>query len=233
MQKNKIDIAAAEHKLDVPQNMTVKNDFSERFIYGTLIAVVSFAAIYLGGIVFVAFCAAITVVMACEFRAIISNRKVPNKAMWYALMPFYLLVPVFCLVVLRFLNYDAAIWLVVTIAASDIGGYAVGKSMGKHKLAPRISPHKTWEGMAGCLVFAAVVSLLYTRLPEFLFFGAFIGLISQWGDLTESAIKRYFGVKDSASIIPGHGGLMDRLDGYLYAAPLALLWQTSGVMDFL
>jgi phosphatidate cytidylyltransferase len=174
----------------------------------------------------------ITTIMLFEFKGIIRNRKTANKFFWYTTALFYLLVPVTCLVILRFYSLDTTIWLVLTIAASDIGGYAAGKAYGKHKLAPKISPGKTWEGLVGCCFFAAVVSAAYTQLPEYLVFGVLIALVSQAGDLTESLIKRYFNVKNSASLIPGHGGLMDRLDGYLYAAPLVLFWQVMGVMSF-
>ncbi len=214
-------------------NAKKQNEFIERAVYGTLIAVVSLVAIYFGGFVFNAFAAFITVVMMYEFRRMIWNRKGVNRKMWYIIMCFYLIIPVMALVFLRAFNYDATIWLVMTIAASDIGGYAVGKAWGKHKLSPRISPNKTWEGLAGCCFFAALASYFYTQMPAYLVFGALLGLISQAGDLTESLIKRYFGVKDTSSIIPGHGGFMDRLDGYIYAAPLVLIWQVNGVLGFL
>ena len=215
------------------QNTKKPNEFKERAIYGSLLAVIALAALYAGGAIFMAFAALITIIMLFEFRSIISKRKTANKPLWYAIMFFYVIIPVLCFVVLRFANPSAAIWLVITIAASDIGGYAIGKAVGKHKLSPKISPNKTWEGLAGCVLFAAIASMAYSQMTEFLIIGALLALVSQAGDLTESMIKRYFGVKDSASIIPGHGGFMDRLDGYLYAAPLALLWQNSGTLGFL
>lgn len=209
------------------------NEFQERVFYGTLLAVVSIAAIYMGGFTFSIFTAFVTTLMGFEFWKIIHTRKnVPLRGMWYLIMFVYLIIPATCLVMLRAINYDVTLWLVMTIAASDIGGYAVGKAMGKHKLAPGISPNKTWEGLIGCCVFAAIASAAYTQMPEYIVFGIFIGLISQAGDLTESLIKRYFGVKNSASIIPGHGGFMDRLDGYIYAAPLVLFWTVTGAMNF-
>ncbi len=210
-----------------------QNEFTERVVFGSLIAAIAFVAIYLGGFVFRAFAAFVTVVMMYEFRRMIWNRKSANRKMWYIIMCLYLIIPVMSLVLLRTYNYDVTLWLVITIAASDIGGYAVGKAIGKHKLSPRISPNKTWEGLTGCCLFAAIASYFYTQMPEYMLFGAFLALISQAGDLTESLIKRYFGVKDTASIIPGHGGFMDRLDGYVYAAPLVLLWEVNGVLGFI
>ena len=209
------------------------NEFRERVIYGSLLAAISMVAIYFGGIVFNAFAALIAVIMMFEFRSIIWNRKTANRKLWYCIMVIYIVIPVMALVFLRAYNYDATLWLVVTIAGSDIGGYSVGKAWGKHKMAPKISPKKTWEGLAGCCFFAALTSYFYTQMSEYFFIGIILALVSQAGDLTESLIKRYFGVKDSASIIPGHGGFMDRLDGYIYAAPLVLLWQLKGVLAYI
>ena len=217
----------------MPQSKNKKmNEFTERAVYGTLLAIVAFIALYMGGPVFTAFASLITLIMIYEFRGMIMKRKV-NRPMWYFIMLIYLLVPVMCFVILRNYNAEAAIWLVVTVVASDIGGYAVGKAWGKYKLAPKISPKKTWEGLAGCCLFAGLASFAYSQMAEFFIIGVFLGLVSQAGDLTESLIKRYFGVKDTASIIPGHGGFMDRLDGYLYAAPLALVWQMGGTLGFI
>jgi phosphatidate cytidylyltransferase len=130
----------------------------------------------------------------------------------------------------------AVLFLLVIVWASDIGAYFAGRFLGGPKLAPRISPNKTWSGAAGGLVAAmlaglavaealAPASLAATRvLPV----AALLGLASQSGDLFESWIKRHYGVKDSSSLIPGHGGLLDRLDGVLAAAPVAALLAAGG-----
>lgn len=212
--------------------MQKSKELKQRIFYGLVIAGIALIAIYRGGGLFNGFAAAIAVVMFYEFHRMVKNRNDVNRPLWFTIKLFYIVIPVLSFVLLRAYNYDAAMWLVLTIAAADIGGFAIGKLLGKHKLAPKISPNKTWEGLAGCCIFAGIVSYCYTLLPSFIIIGAFIGLISQAGDLTESLIKRYFGVKDSSGLIPGHGGIMDRLDGYLYAAPLALLWQLNGVLGF-
>lgn len=111
--------------------------------------------------------------------------------------------------------------------ASDVGGYMFGRIWGKHKLAPRLSPAKTWEGVAGAVFLTAItaIGLKYIFQMEFLslFETILLGLCAsgaaQLGDLLESAIKRYFGVKDSGSIIPGHGGVLDRFDSFMLALP--------------
>ncbi len=119
-------------------------------------------------------------------------------------------------------------YLILVIWGTDIGAYAVGRLLGGAKLAPRISPGKTWSGALGGLVAGgacgAGLAAATLGAPLHAFgVGLVLSFIAQAGDLLESAIKRKLGVKDSARTIPGHGGLFDRLDGFLTAAPLAAL----------
>lgn len=125
---------------------------------------------------------------------------------------------------------DGAVRVLVTVSAvvlSDTGGYLVGAFLGKHSMAPRISPKKSWEGFAGSLLAAALGSALALRLAweTALYLGAVFGvaiaLVAVLGDLTESVIKRRLGIKDMSHLLPGHGGLMDRLDSLLFALPTA------------
>jgi phosphatidate cytidylyltransferase len=120
--------------------------------------------------------------------------------------------------------------LLLVVWASDIGAYVTGRAIGGPRLAPAISPGKTWSGAVGGLVAAALVgaaaSAILRNGPVFwrpMLFAVLIGIISQAGDLFESQLKRHFGVKDSGSMIPGHGGLLDRLDALLTAVPAAAL----------
>jgi phosphatidate cytidylyltransferase len=122
--------------------------------------------------------------------------------------------------------------IVVTFAAvvlSDTGGYVAGVFLGRHRLAPTISPGKTWEGLAGSLAATAAGSavLLHFLLDVGLWWGAVFGLAisvaAVLGDLAESMIKRDLDVKDMSNLLPGHGGLMDRLDSILFAVPTAYL----------
>lgn len=115
----------------------------------------------------------------------------------------------------------------LVIMGSDAGAYYVGRTFGKHKLAPKISPGKTWEGVAGGLL----AGLLLATLSDFWFFkelplklalplSVIMIILGILGDLTESALKRSAGAKDAAKILPGHGGVLDRLDSLLFNAPL-------------
>ena len=110
------------------------------------------------------------------------------------------------------------------IWANDTGAFVVGKPLGKHKLWPSVSPGKSWEGTVGGAVMAALVAALALG-PEWAWLGGLMGALSTAGDLTQSAWKRRRNMKDSGNLLPGHGGIMDRFDGFLYAAPVyVILW---------
>ena len=123
-------------------------------------------------------------------------------------------------------GFVALMLILLVVWVSDIGGYFAGRSIGGPKLWPRISPRKTWAGAVGGFVASLVISGGFAALDlgksgPILLLGAILSIASQLGDLFESAVKRRFGVKDSSHIIPGHGGLLDRLDGFVAAVVLA------------
>ena len=133
-------------------------------------------------------------------------------------------------------GWDGVLFVILAVWASDSVAYLAGRALGGAKLAPRISPAKTWSGSLGglagaMLVGAALAALLpapadlgpAARIVRGLAAGLLLGLAAQAGDLAESAFKRRCGVKDSGRLIPGHGGLLDRFDGLLAAAPVAAL----------
>ena len=121
----------------------------------------------------------------------------------------------------------ASIWI------CDSAAFTVGRKMGKHKIAERVSPHKTWEGgiagfIAAIIVWliarAYIVGLEEVSLATAIAMGIIVGVIGQIGDFAESMLKRDAGVKDSSTLIPGHGGVLDRIDSILFVAPCAYLW---------
>jgi phosphatidate cytidylyltransferase len=124
---------------------------------------------------------------------------------------------------------DRVVVFIVLVVLSDVGGYAAGVLFGRHPMAPTVSPKKSWEGFAGSAVFAAVggaiaVPVLVDGSPvEGVAIGLAVMATATLGDLGESMIKRDLGIKDMGSVLPGHGGLMDRLDSLLPAAPVAYL----------
>jgi phosphatidate cytidylyltransferase len=127
------------------------------------------------------------------------------------------------------LGFVAIVLLFAVVWATDIFAYFVGHAAGGPKLAPRFSPKKTWSGAIGGVVAAVVVAIVIARvaglngLLPIATIAVFLSMAAQAGDLLESALKRRFGAKDSSQLIPGHGGLMDRLDGFVAAAVLATL----------
>ena len=148
----------------------------------------------------------------------------------------YIAIPLTALAWLRgdgWIGRDDVVFLVLVVWASDVGAYVVGRMFGGPKLAPSVSPGKTWSGAAGGLVIAMVVgeaaaqAMVPGPLGRAAATACVLGVVCVLGDLLESWIKRRFGVKDSGRLIPGHGGLLDRLDGLLAAAPAAALLAWS------
>ncbi len=124
-------------------------------------------------------------------------------------------------------GYLATFWFLLAVWCVDIGGYVVGCTLKGPKLAPKISPNKTWSGLFGGVLFSVIASLIFCYFvgaaSHYLFYGvlaAVIAVVAQIGDLVESSIKRHLGLKDSSNLIPGHGGVFDRIDGLVFAAPL-------------
>jgi len=153
----------------------------------------------------------------------------------FALMgTVYALLPALSLIWLRQATDQGGwivLWVMIIVWSMDTGAYFSGKAIGGPKMSPKISPNKTWAGLMGGAVTAVVFGLMaahYFDLGFNLLFlipaAAALAIWSQIGDLAESALKRYFDVKDSGAIIPGHGGIMDRVDGVVFAAPAVALF---------
>jgi phosphatidate cytidylyltransferase len=132
-----------------------------------------------------------------------------------------------------------AVIAVLLVVATDVGAYFVGRTVGGPKLWPRISPNKTWSGLGGGMI-ASALALLALSPPDtinraiyLICFGFFVAIVAQAGDLFESRMKRLAGVKDSGNLLPGHGGLFDRLDGLLavqFVQALLMLVATVTVL---
>lgn len=145
----------------------------------------------------------------------------------------YVAVPAFGLLLLEWVWVGLVFWVLVVTWSTDIFAYFAGKAIGGPKLAPRISPNKTWAGLLGGMigagVFGAIVALVFRMGDLFLLVGAPMGLVAQIGDLYESWVKRRAGVKDSGTLLPGHGGVLDRLDGLLPVVLLTLFLLMAGL----
>jgi phosphatidate cytidylyltransferase len=155
----------------------------------------------------------------------------PGKRVWVAAGFCYAAAALVASILLRLdasAGFVALIMVLLIVWVTDISGYFAGRGIGGPKLWPRVSPRKTWAGaiggFLGSLAIATVFgSLGFGKMGPLLLLGAVLSIASQLGDLFESAVKRRFGVKDSSQIIPGHGGLLDRLDGFVAAIALAAL----------
>jgi phosphatidate cytidylyltransferase len=144
----------------------------------------------------------------------------------------YIGLPSFALLSLSWVWEILILWVFFVTWATDIFAYFAGRAIGGPKLAPRISPNKTWAGLIGGMAGAAALgwatAIWFEMEPFFLWAGAPLGLVAQLGDLYESWEKRRAGIKDSGSLLPGHGGVLDRLDGLLAIALVTTLLLMAG-----
>ncbi len=147
-----------------------------------------------------------------------------------ALTMFYVGVGAQAAVVIREADLAIFVFILLVIISTDIGAYFIGSKIGKRKLAPLLSPNKSVEGSLGGIVFALLIGSIYLNfisLPYsyimMLFIAVILSITGQFGDLLESALKRHFQVKDSGTILPGHGGILDRFDSILFTLSMALI----------
>jgi phosphatidate cytidylyltransferase len=170
------------------------------------------------------------IVLAIGFIAVVSIA--PERRSWAAAGFLYAAAAEIASVLVRLdpvKGFAALMFVLLIVWVTDSGGYFAGRGIGGPKLWPRVSPKKTWAGAAGGLVASLAVAAGFAALDlgktlPLLVLSAVLSTVSQLGDLFESAVKRRFGVKDSSQIIPGHGGLMDRLDGFVAAVVVAALF---------
>jgi phosphatidate cytidylyltransferase len=160
------------------------------------------------------------------------------RPFWLAAGALWITLP--CVLLLWLAQRDDSgratlLWILAIVWATDIGAYAFGRRIGGPRLAPRWSPAKTWAGLIGGILCAGLAGWVVARLLNeaailpLVMLSAGLAIVGQFGDLAESAAKRRFGVKDSSDLIPGHGGLLDRLDGLLAVIPaVALLAAVRG-----
>jgi phosphatidate cytidylyltransferase len=156
----------------------------------------------------------------------------PHRRGWAALGGCYAFAALVASVAVRLdpvWGFTALMFVLLIVWVTDIGGYFAGRGLGGPKLWPRVSPKKTWAGAIGGFALSLAVAGGFAaaglgKAGPLLLLAAVLSIASQLGDLFESAVKRRFGVKDSSQIIPGHGGLLDRLDGYVAAIVLAAIF---------
>lgn len=176
--------------------------------------------------------------------AIYDRREHPfmSTAMSFASL-VYIGLPLMCLNIMYMLGGETSKWLVlimfIMIWLNDTGAYCVGSAIGKHRLCERLSPKKSWEGFWGGMVFCMLFGLgcfLWGNVAGmsviyWLAMGALVSAFGTWGDLFESMLKRSQHVKDSGSLIPGHGGILDRIDSLLLVAPTMLVFLLQELLS--
>jgi phosphatidate cytidylyltransferase len=172
--------------------------------------------------------AAAVIIAGAAIVYLIARERREAAPLWLVLGALWIAVP--CVLLLWLAQSEQGgrltlLWLLAVVWATDIGAYEIGRRVGGPRLAPRWSPGKTWAGLMGGAACAAIAGWTIGRLLALgtvwplVLASAGLAIVSQFGDLAESVAKRRFGVKDSSGLIPGHGGLLDRLDGLLAAIP--------------
>ena len=155
----------------------------------------------------------------------------PSRATMYSIFSLiYIALPLLLLLSTYCMDWQLVLLTFVMIWLNDTGAYIVGVSIGKHRLCERLSPKKSWEGFWGGFTFCVAAGVSYSFIfadgANWLIYGiyaALVSILSTYGDLFESMIKRTVGVKDSGNLIPGHGGILDRIDSLLAVAPLSFI----------
>jgi phosphatidate cytidylyltransferase len=206
------------------------NELLARTLTGALLIAAALLAAVQGGNVFALLVAAVATLMFYEWTRIVRGWG----AVWYLSGFFYALLPALALLWLRErAGLNLLVWAFIVTWATDIGAYFAGRTFGKRKLAPSISPNKTVEGLLGGIAAATIFGgawVLATGLGvALLALAPVLAIAAQGGDLFESRMKRQARVKDSGNWLPGHGGALDRLDGLVPVAVLTAAAQLMGL----
>jgi phosphatidate cytidylyltransferase len=206
------------------------NELAVRTLTGAILIVMVLLAAFVGGDIFAVLVAAVATAMFYEWTRVVRGWG----AVWYLSGFFYALLPALALLWIRErAGLNLLIWVFIVTWSTDIGAYFAGRSFGRRKLAPSISPNKTVEGlyggMAAATLFGGAWALAAGLDKPLLAFPPLFAIAAQMGDLFESWMKRRAGVKDSGNWLPGHGGVLDRLDGLVPVAVLTAAAQLLGL----
>jgi phosphatidate cytidylyltransferase len=223
---------------------SIPEELKLRIISGTVLFSFAVFIITLGGFFYVGALILLAIFCAAEFFSIVGNADMTEEEhrKWTYYGVIFIGIPAISFYVIRD-TFDKGLlttfWFFILISMVDTFAYFTGKLLGKHKLAPKISPSKTIEGLLGGVLIATLISLAFfyffnskLNIIFFTLLSMLLGVISQISDITESYFKRKFGVKDSSNLIPGHGGFLDRLDGYFLSAPALLIFYFLSKMLF-
>lgn len=202
-------------------------NFRKRVISAAILGPLVLAAVAVGGVAFYILVLVTAVLMMREWDAMTEHRM---SSGWGWGGVFYVTATCLSFILLRDESLTLMIYLLAVVWATDIGAYFSGKQIGGPKLAPRLSPNKTWAGLFGGMLSAVTVGGILSfffafpvHIVQAALLGASLAVVAQMGDLFESWLKREAGMKDSSGLIPGHGGILDRVDGLTFTAPLLVV----------
>jgi len=208
------------------ESIKTLSNLEQRVLSSLILVPIILYSVFISETLFLLLILAITVLAAFEWNNLTkSDEKNKNKWLWIGF--FYLLIPFYSIIELRS-EKNIILWLFFVVWSTDIFAYFIGKNIGGPKLISSISPNKTWSGLIGGILSASIIGALSTLMFEgsiifFIVTSAILSIIAQTGDFFESKIKRIFNVKDSGNIIPGHGGILDRIDGLMFTSPTVFI----------
>lgn len=207
-----------------------KSELTQRAVSASVMAVAAIAIAWYGSWPFALVWCALAAAVAYEWLRIV--RLGSGSMAWLAIGVVYAALLALCTILVRgqgTLGFVAILYMFAVVWMTDIGAYFAGRTFGGPKFAPAISPKKTWSGVIGGLLAGTACSLAVLKVagvpiaPAHVVLSLVLGIAVVFGDLFESFLKRRFGVKDAGSLIPGHGGFLDRLDGFIAAIIVAAL----------
>ncbi|MEP6786278.1 MAG: phosphatidate cytidylyltransferase [Sphingomonadales bacterium] len=227
------------------------SELTKRILSGVVLAVSLLGILWMGGWWFAGLLVGATVILAREYVSLIWKgwASLVSRILWIAFGLVYIGLAIWGLWLAREQAYFAALLLFMAVWATDVGAYIFGRTIGGPKIAPRISPSKTWAGLLGAIIATIIVVFSVVSLDAKINAGvdsypwdwglyiclwaalacAVLAILAQAGDFFESWLKRRAGVKDSGTLIPGHGGLFDRVDGLL---PIAAIFPVLAQVAF-
>ena len=203
-----------------------RDNTKQRIISALVLLPIALMAIFYSKDLFLFLAISVAILMTSEWLDM--SKEMDDQKKWRLIGFFYIAIPVYSVIKLRNYNVEVLFWMFAVIWSTDIFAFFAGKTLGGAKIAPTISPNKTWSGLIGGILASMIIGFLSSFMFAggtlfFILLSAFLSIIEQLSDLLESKFKRIFGVKDSGNIIPGHGGILDRLDGMMLLSPVVLL----------
>lgn len=203
-----------------------RDNTKQRIISALVLLPIALMAIFYSKDLFLFLAISVAILMTSEWLDM--SKEMNDQKKWRLIGFFYIAIPVYSVIKLRNYNVEILFWMFAVIWSTDIFAFFAGKTLGGAKIAPTISPNKTWSGLIGGILASMIIGFLSSFMFAggtlfFILLSALLSIIEQLSDLLESKFKRIFGVKDSGNIIPGHGGILDRLDGMMLLSPVVLL----------